>query len=100
MWYLFCYKFGLDTCDAFEFVLFFAHQCNSTVTIVTAMMCIITKLNERSSWSMYNMLAKVCLKVNPYKKNKEKDVGSGSHNRHSPSSNATLNVKDRKGILK
>ena len=33
-------------------------------------------------------------------KNKEKDVGSGNHNRHSPSSNSTLNAKDRKGILK
>ena len=95
VWFMFCYKFGLDRDDAFEFVLFFAHQCNSTVTIVTAMLRIITRLEKRSDWSMYKMLTKVCLSVNKKQDKKNNvDVGGGKHNRHSPSSNTILKWKE------
>ena len=99
MWYLYCYKFGLVSDDAFEFVLFFSHQCNSTVTIVAAMLRIIKKVKERMNWSMYKMLTKVCLSLNSKKKSLDKDVGCGKYNRHQTTASTLMSRKQVKEAI-
>ena len=99
VWYLFCYKFGLVSDDAFEFVLFFAHQCNSTVTIVAAMLHIISQVETRSNWSMYKMLTEVCLKLNPTKNSRDKDVGCGRYNRHQTTATTLLSSSEVKEVI-
>lgn len=75
---------------AINFVLFFGHQCNTTVTIVSAMLCIIennvTKCGS-SKVTLYAQLAKTCCVLKGQKNNKNIDVGCGINNRHQPSNN-------------
>ena len=86
VWYLYCFKFGLRTRDVFEFTLFFAHQCNSTVTIVQAMKEILnSKTWKENRQHLYFHLASLCCSLRG-KPQSVKDVGSGEYNRHQPSS--------------
>ena len=87
----------LNVDDCFTFVLFFAHQCNSTTTIVKALVNIVQRMVEKddakgSSDSFYHQLVKECCSVkhkifNAY----NKDVGAGSYNRFQPSNCKILN---------
>jgi hypothetical protein len=67
-------------------VLFFAHQCNSTVTIVGAMKIILNSTTRNENHKhLYFHLATLCCKLRE-KAEAVKDVGSGEYNRHQPSS--------------
>ena len=94
MWYLYCFKFGLRTRDVFEFVLFFAHQCNSSVTIVGAMKEILKKKTRNDNHHhLYVHLASLCCTLRGKPKS-VKDVGSGEYNRHQPSSTTLFTEKE------
>ena len=54
---------GYDDKDVLMFILFFAHQCNTTVTIVNVMVAIMSGDFEVSeSESFYRNLCKACCK--------------------------------------
>jgi len=63
------------------------------------MLQIIKKFNERVSWSMYRMLTKVCLKLNPEKNSLDKDVGCGKYNRHQTTASTLLSRKEVKEAI-
>ena len=98
VWYLYCFKFGLNRDKSFEFVLFFAHQCNSTVTIVAAMkQLLLEKIESTCTRSIYLTLASICQQLRSTAI--DKDVGSGEFNRHQPSSNKLLSGLQIKQII-
>ena len=77
-------KNGYNKEDVLMFVLFFAHQCNTTVTIVNAMVVIISgDLELSKSESFYRNLCKACCKCKGLMfKEGTKDVGTGLKNHH------------------
>ena len=75
MFYVYSYVSGLKTSDVLSYVLFFAHQCNTTVLIMQGMIDILragTKRNQNVS--LYSRLCEACEKYN--KNMNGKDVGS------------------------
>lgn len=96
---------GYNEDDALLFVLFFGHQCNSTVTIVNALVAIISgEFKCAKTDSFYLSLSKACCEAKGVPFNKfRKDVGTGQMNRHSPSSSRVYDeheVKKLRGIMR
>lgn len=71
------------------FSLFFSHQCNTTVTIVAAVLKMIEegRTSHVSHESLYHDLAAYCLKVQNKPKSTKTDVGAGQHHRFCVSNN-------------
>ena len=91
VFYLYMYCNSAYSKDAaINFVLFFGHQCNTTVTIVSAILEIIENIVMKQ-WSskenLYTELAKMCYVLKGQTDNKYIDVGSGINNRHQPTNN-------------
>ena len=79
---------GVDKNDVLCFILFFSHQCNTTIVIVTAMLDIMSQDTKRNQeQSFYSILASACEKYKT--KNNSKDTGcaGGQYQRFSPSDN-------------
>ena len=84
MFYSYVIKNGYEESDVLMFILFFAHQCNTTVTIVNAMVAVMSgdyKVSESASF--YRNLCKACCQCKGLTFNEQiKDVGSGIENCH------------------
>ena len=82
--------------DVLMFILFFAHQCNTTVTIVNAMVAIMSgDFKISKSETFYRNLCRACCECRGLAFNERlKDVGAGIENRHSPSSATVLSEKE------
>ena len=64
MSYLFFFKYGLRKKDIFSLILFFLHQCNTTVLIVCALeQLIVNKQNKKDFRNLYKELCFVCAKL-------------------------------------
>ena len=89
---------GYNDKDVLMFVLFFAHQCNTTVTIVNAMVAIMSgDFKMSKSESFYCNLCKACCKCKGLTfKDGIKDVGAGIENRHRASSALILSEDEAK----
>ena len=102
MFYLHSYANGIRRDTVFSFVLFFGHQCNSTVTVVSSMLHMLMNneiYSQTKLETFYTYLARSCchLKGIPMTC---KDVGSGQHNRHQSSNNSIYSDTDvRKYII-
>ena len=81
--YLYLYRFGVDRDECMSIVLFFAHQCNTTSTLVTVLLRMVTENNNSytSNSSFYNLLAFKC-SVQEKLKQDSTDVGRGIPPRH------------------
>ena len=91
MYYLHVLKNGIANIEySFSFVIFFAHQCNGTITIVKAMIQLLEEDNNSDkSTTFYKKLCKTCCKINGIIPEKyQKDVGHSAYNRHQPSANS------------
>ena len=64
-------------------ILFFSHQCNSTVTFVTAMINVLksNKLHRNTNLSYYSLLCSECRRLRNTPE-ATSDLGSGKFNRH------------------
>ena len=60
--YLYLYRFGVDAEDCMSIILFFAHQCTTTSTLVTVLLQMITDSNNSydTNSTLYNLLAQKC----------------------------------------
>ena len=91
MFLLFIYKNGLRPRDVFEYVLFFTHQCNTTTTIVVAMIEMCTSDSPRTKDpSLYEELSFLCYRIRHkemIEKTNMSDVGSGEHPRFQTTNN-------------
>lgn len=102
MYYLGAMIRGMDNIEySFSFVIFFAHQCNGTITFVSAMMNILkvgTAADNESS--IYRRLAIECcrLRDKPWVDDAS-DVGLSKHNRHTPSANRVYNEVQLKAYM-
>ena len=86
VFYMYSYINGLNRNDVLSFVLFFSHQCNTTIVIVKAMLDIMKEDKKRNpEQSLYSMLCDACEVYN--KKKNSKDIGckGGVYQRFSPS---------------
>ena len=95
VYFLYMKKFGIIKDDIVSFILFFAHQCNTTVIIVQAMIDLITKYKSRREFDtcLYTELVNRCFVY----KNKEikVDVGCGSkYQRFSSTNNKVYNKEE------
>ena len=105
VFYAYVSQNGYHKNDVVMFVLFFAHQCNTTITIVNAMvavMCGEFQLSKKDSF--YRNLCKACCQCKGLEfTEKIKDIGSGLANSHKASSATVLNeeeVNNYHGILR
>ena len=105
VFYAYVTRNGYNENDVLMFVLFFAHQCNTTVTMVNAMVAIISgefKLSKKESF--YHNLCKACCNCKGLQfKEGIKDVGSRLESRHRASSSPILKeeeVNNYCGILR
>ena len=89
VYYMYAYTFGLERDDVLCFVLFFAHQCNSTIIIVQAMLDIMqsrmSHINARDS--LYIQLSRACKKYKVKDNWNDVGCGGGGFERFSPSNN-------------
>ena len=99
MFLIYIYKYGLNAEDVFCYVLFFAHQCNTTTTIVVAMIEISNNDYKKSKGlNLYEELCQVCARL----KNKQqttntenmRDLGSGEHPRFQTTNNKIYNKNE------
>ena len=92
MFYVYSYLNGLTREDVLSYVLFFAHQCNTTMILVQAMIDLCKlQSKKKSSVSLYKRLSDAC---SSYKEaNNGKDVGScgGIFSRFQVSNNDVYN---------
>ena len=88
-------KFGITKDEVFGFVIFFAQQCNTTVTIISAMIKICSQDYKRPEKnirvSLYHELSNVCCELRANESSQPSDVGSGEHPRFSTSCNKIYN---------
>ena len=95
MYYLHVLKNGVANIEySFSFVIFFAHQCNGTITIVKAMIQLLEEDNNSDkSTTFYKKLCNTCCKINDIRtelrtEKFQRDVGHSAYNRHQPSANS------------
>ena len=87
MFFLYIHKFGLYAEDVYNYVLFFSHQCTTTVTLICAMTFICEHEDIKPS-CLYLKLAKVCCSLrNKTFTEDSSDTGSGEDPRFSTSNN-------------
>ena len=90
VFYMYVYINGLKRDDVLSFVLFFSHQCNTTIVLVQSMLDIMRfESSKKNKYSLYTLLCKAC---EDYKmKDNCKDVGctGGIFQRFSPSNNSS-----------
>ena len=88
--------------DCLGMILFFSHQCNSTVTFVSAMMMILknqdVRKNEDLDKSIYYRLATCCCELKKINLTNT-DIGSGKYPRHQCSKNYLLSEDDVNNIF-
>ena len=81
VYYMYCYKHGMNRDDSLCYILFFCHQCNTTEKICQALINILDNHtcdeSNRRSLSLYNVLVNECRNMVKKKTNVETDVGSG-----------------------
>ena len=93
VFYTYCYVKEIHRNDILSFILFFTHQCNSTVLIVQAMVDLLyVPTRMKKGKSLYYNLARQCMEIKGSKK--EKDVGCGKFPRFSPSNTKLYNEKE------
>ena len=86
VFYMFSYINGLERNDAISFVLFFSHQCNTTIVIVKAMLDIMSQDKKRNpQQSLYSMLCDASEVYNETKNSKDVGCKGGIYQRFSPS---------------
>lgn len=78
------------------YILFFGHQCNTTVTIVTAMLHLLEDdISITTKLSFYTRLVLCCQSLKNLPSSSScKDVGCGRHPRHQPSNNTVYPEED------
>ena len=85
VFYLFVHKFGVTTNMVFSFVLFFAHQCNSTISLVSAMIYLMKSMLPDTPFeediSLYSKLSNVFTMFD-YNQQLKKMVSSSRHSHH------------------
>ena len=91
MYMMYSWKYGHKPHDALCYVLFFAHQCNTTTTIISAMCHITSECYEHTREckkykSFYTELSDVCRSLKG-SSDKLSDTGSGKHPRFQPTNN-------------
>ena len=90
VFYTYCYIKEVHRDDILSFLLFFGHQCNSTVLIVQAMVDLLhAPARFTKGKSLYYNLAKQCKLLKDSQL--DKDVGCGKFARFSPSDTKTYN---------
>ena len=97
MFLIYIYKYGLKAEDVFCYVLFFSHQCNTTTTIVVAMIEICSnEYKKPTDLNLYEELCQVCIKLkNNVKEHvKMSDVGSGENPRFQTTNNKIYNKEE------
>ena len=96
VFYAYVTRNGYNNIEVLMFVLFFAHQCNTTVTMVNAMVAIISgKYKMSKNKSFYHNLCKACCNCKGLTfKEGIKDVGSGLESRHRVSSSPILKEEE------
>ena len=100
VYYMFAYMNGLKRDDVLCYVLFFAHQCNSTIIIVQSMLDIMrSTLKEKMSDSLYTLLAKACKKYKVKDNWSDVGCGGGGYERFSPSSNLIYREEKVRSII-
>ena len=91
MSYLFFFKYGLRKKDIFSLILFFLHQCNTTVLIVCALeQLIVNKQNKKDFRNLYKELCFVCAKLRDVCPRKTADLGCSIHPQYQTSNNIPL----------
>ena len=90
MFYVFAYIRGLRRNDILSFVLFFGHQCNTTVVVMQAMIDLLRiPTLYQDEKSLYSNLVAQCKNIKGI--TKDVDVGCGPFNRFSPSNTRSFN---------
>ena len=87
VFYLYAHLHGVKRDDVLSFVLFFAHQCNTTVIIVKAMITLTSQSENTKNEFLYSTLANICNEYKVNKNNKDIGCGGGGVERFSPSNN-------------
>ena len=80
MFILYIWKFGLTRNDLYSYLFFFSNQCNTTVTVVSAMIEIVSNTDKPKNTTLYHHLANVCAKLRRELNNQSSyttDLGSG-----------------------
>ena len=88
MFLLYVWKYGCSTEDVLCYILFFAHQCNTTTTIVSAMCHLLkqTRQERVERGTLYFELSELC-KLIRNKPTATADTGSGQHPRFQTTNN-------------
>ena len=95
IYYLYVYIESISKDNAISFVLFFCHQCNSSDTIVQAMIQLISKKFDLSQDNtLYTSLASICCHLKGMDLNSNYNVGSGLYNPCGLSNNMVLKHKE------
>ena len=88
VFYMFAYMHDVNMEDILGFVLFFAHQCNTTLIIVQGMLDILqNKIVKEENESLYHTLARTCIQNKRKQNNFDVGCGGGGVERFGPSSN-------------
>ena len=99
MFYVFAYIRGLRRNDILSFVLFFGHQCNTTVVVMQAMIDLLRiPTLYQDEKSLYSNLVAQCKNIKGT--TKDVDVGCGPFNRFSPSNTRSFNDERANEICK
>ena len=88
MFLLYVWKYGCSTEDVLCYILFFAHQCNTTTTIVSAMCHLLKhyRSKRQDRGTLYYELTELC-KYLRKKTDATADLGSGQHPRFQTTNN-------------
>ena len=97
MFLLYVWQYGCSTEDVLCYILFFAHQCNTTTTIVSAMCHLLRHLCQKRPYrcTLYHELSEICKSIRN-KTDAKADTGSGQHPRFQTTNNK---VYDKEEVL-
>ena len=87
VFYLYINIHGVKTDDVLSYILFFAHQCNTTLIILKAITKLAIAGKSIDNKCLYTMLVKICEEYNANKNNKDVGCLGGDLMRFCPSNN-------------
>ena len=95
MFLLYVWQYGCSTEDVLCYVLFFAHQCNTTTTIVSAMCHLLRHLRQTRPYrgTLYHELSEICKSIRK-KPDAKADTGSGQHPRFQTTNNKVYDEEE------